>query len=102
MATGFEKASLSQDAGMFKECLLAGLNHSKQDFFRRTPIFGLRCCHQSSKDELVSVLRAFIDGGADIDHVDSFGNTLLLMTETDNLGVALVEVGARIDYDWGI
>ena len=77
-----------------------GLDPSAQDFFSRTAVFGLRFCLDASVDEFVDVLREFKDAGANIDHVDMFGNNLLLMTEVDNLGVALVEVGARISYDW--
>jgi len=85
---------------LFKKCLKIGLDPSAQDFFSRTAVFGLRFCLDASVDEFVDVLREFKDAGANIDHVDMFGNTLLLMTEVDNLGVALVEVGARISYDW--
>ncbi|CAM9103620.1 unnamed protein product [Ectocarpus sp. 12 AP-2014] len=77
-----------------------GKNHSSTYFFNRTPIFGLRHCTNASVGDFVDVLRAFIDAGANNDHVDIFGNTLLLMSELDNLGAALVEVGACISYDW--
>lgn len=100
MNTSFVKAHILQSIPLFKECLSIGLDHSKQDFFDRTAIFGLRFCRDASVDEFVDVLRAFKAAGANIDHVDMFGNTLLLMTEVDNLGVALVKVGARISYDW--
>ncbi|CAN0248848.1 unnamed protein product [Ectocarpus sp. 6 AP-2014] len=100
MNTAFQKAGFLQSIPLFKRCLRIGFDHSKQDFFNRTPIFGLRLCRDASVKEFVDVLRAFKAAGADIDHVDMFGNTLLLMTEVDNLGVALVKVGARISYDW--
>ncbi|CAM9100551.1 unnamed protein product [Sphacelaria rigidula] len=57
-------------------------------------MFGLRFCYNASVDDFVNVLCAFIDAGADINHVDTFGNTLLLRSEVNNLGVALVHVGA--------
>ena len=77
-----------------------GYDHSKQDFFNRTAIFGLRYCSDASVEDFVDVLRVFIDAGADINHVDIFGNTLLLLSEVDNLGAALVYVGACITYEW--
>lgn len=100
MATaGFEKAAFLQNIGMFHKCLENGVDPSTVDFFRRTPLFGLRYCSDASVADFLGILRAFIDAGADINHMDSFGNTLLLMSEVDNLGVALVELGARISYD---
>lgn len=83
----------------FKEYLQNGVDHTTQDSFGRTPMFGLRHCHSASVDEFVDVLRAFIDVGADINHVDSFGDTLLLMSRNDNLGTALVQLGAHISYE---
>lgn len=100
MPTAFERAALLRSIPLFKRCLSLGFDHSKQDFFNRTAMFGLRLCRDASVDEFVDVLRAFIDAGANIDHVDMFGNTLLLMSEVDNLGVALIGVGACISYDW--
>lgn len=99
MATGFDKASSMQSVHEFKECLKSGIDHATQDVFGRTPMFGLRYCYNASIDEFVDVLRAFIDAGADIDHVDYFGDTLLLMSRNDNLGVALVRAGASIRYE---
>lgn len=99
MATGFNKAAFLQSIPKFKECLENGVDHSTQDFFGRTPIFGLRHCHGASAKEFFDILRAFMHAGADINHTDSFGNTLLLMTKNDNLGTALVQVGATISYD---
>lgn len=100
MMTAFEKAAFMRSIPMFRICLQNGSDHSRLDFFDRTAIFGLRLCREASVDEFVDVLLQFIDAGANIDHVDMFGNTLLLTTEIDNLGVALVKVGARISYDW--
>lgn len=99
MATGFDKAVIEGNPEMFKVCISKGFDHSKLDFFTRTPMFGLRFCHYASVDAFVDVLRAFIDAGADINHLDTFGNTLLLLSEIDNLGVALVQVGADISYE---
>jgi len=99
MATAFEKAAFLQDISLFKKCLRKGYDHSEQDFFNRTAIFGLRQCYDASVEEFVDVLHAFIDAGADINHVDVFGNTVLLLSQVDNLGVALVEVGAWITYE---
>lgn len=98
---GFEKAMLLQNMPMFKKCLDMGHDHSEQDFFNRTPMFGLRYCSNASVEEFVDVLSAFLDAGADINHIDCFGNTLLLLSEIDNLGVALVQVGACVNYEWG-
>lgn len=100
MTTAFEKAAFLRSILLFKRCLQLGFDHSQLDFFNRTAIFGLRLCREGSVDEFTDVLSAFIDAGANIDHVDMFGNTLLLMTEIDNLGVALVKVGACISYEW--
>lgn len=100
MATGFYKASLLGDLDMFKECLSKGVDHATLDFFRRTPMFGLRFCSEASVEEFVDVLEKFVDAGADINHLDTFGDTLLLLSEIDNLGTALVQVGADISYDW--
>jgi hypothetical protein len=100
MTTGFDKAAFLGDIDMFKRCLAEGVDHSTLDHFRRTPVFGLRFCYNASVDAFVDVLRAFIDAGADIDHIDSFGNTLLLLMELDNLGAALVQVGTKISYEW--
>lgn len=99
MVTSFDTASLLQSTVRFKECLQNGVDHTAQDFFGRTPMFGLRHCYGASVDEFIDVLRAFIDVGADINHVDSFGDTLLLMSQNDNLGTALVQLGAHITYD---
>ncbi|CAM9092102.1 unnamed protein product [Ectocarpus sp. 12 AP-2014] len=95
----FDKAARFQNIDMFHQCVQAGIDLSSVDHFNRTPLFGLRFCILASLDEFRGILRAFIDAGADIDHMDSLGNTLLLMSEVDNLGVALVELGARISYD---
>lgn len=100
MSTAFEKAAFLQSIPLFKKCLGMGFHHSKQDFFNRTAIFGLRHCRDASKEDFLDVLRAFIDAGADINHIDFFGNTLLLLSEVDNLGAALVEIGAWITYEW--
>lgn len=100
MVTEFDLATFFQNATMFKACVEAGCDHSALDSFRRTPMFGLRHCSGASTKEFVAVLQAFIDAGADINHVDSFGNTLLLMCENDELGAALVQVGADISYDF--
>lgn len=100
MSIHFEKAAFLQSIPLFKECLRMGYDHSKQDFFNRTAIFGLRYCSDASVEDFVDVLRMFIDFGADINHVDIFGNTILLLSEVDNLGAALVYVGAWITYEW--
>lgn len=100
MDTGFGDAILYQDIGMMKNTILAGADLSQKDFFDRTPIFGLRWFDRLTKEEYVDVLHALINAGAEVNHIDFFGNTLLLMTENDTLGVALVEVGASIDYVW--
>lgn len=101
VVTGFDRATINGDVAGFLKCVRSGHNLGKVDFFRRTPIFGLRFCDRASVDEFVEVLHAFIDGGANIDHIDAFGNSLLVMAELDNLGVALVRVGARIRYTYG-
>lgn len=100
-STGFDKAAFSQDIGMFRRCLDAGHAHSTLDFFARTPLFKLRYCYDASVEEFIDAVGAFVEAGADINHVDAFGNSLLLTTEVDNLGVALVEAGAWISYDLG-
>lgn len=99
MLTGFEKASFLQSVTKFKECLEDGVDHSTQDLFGRTPMFGLRFCVEASVDDFVDVLHAFVRVGADINHIDSFGDTLLLVSQNDNLGAALVRVGANISYE---
>ena len=99
MVAGFQKAVLLQSIPVFRQCLDAGLDHSAEDAIGRTPLFGLRYCHGASTKDFVCILRAFIVAGADINHIDMLGNTLLLMTENDNLGTALVQVGAIISYD---
>ena len=100
MPTSFGDAVLSGDLSLFKSCLEAGVDHSSIDFFSRTPIFGLRYCRDASVNGFVDVIRMFMAAGADVNHVDVFGNTLLMMSEVDNLGVALVSVGAKTSYDW--
>ncbi len=86
---------------LFEECLRHGVyHHSTWDTFGRTPMFGLRHYLDASVDDFVVALSMFIQHGAEIDHIDAFGDTLLLMTENDNLGVALVRVGATTRYDW--
>lgn len=99
MLTGFEKASFLQSVTSFKQCLEDGIDHSTQDVFGRTPMFGLRFCVEASVDDFVDVLCAFTRVGADINHIDSFGDTLLLVSQNDNLGAALVRVGANISYE---
>lgn len=98
--TGFDDAVLYQDILMFKNVIEGGADVSAKDMFDCTPIFNLRSMERATKDEFVEVLRAFIDAGADVNSKDLFGNTLLLVAENDDLGVALVEVGAAIDYEW--
>lgn len=100
MSTSFGDAILAEDLSLFKSCLEAGLDHSSLDFFSRTPMFGIRYCRDASVDDYVEVLRMFMDAGADVNHVDVFGDTLLMLSEVDNLGVALVCVGAKTSYEW--
>jgi hypothetical protein len=69
----------------------------REDTNRRTPIFRLNNIGASAQ-EFERVIKLYKAVGGDLNHMDHQGNTVLMWTSDDALGVALVCAGARTYY----
>lgn len=73
------------------------MNVHSLDMNQRTPLFRLESFDASAED-FARVLEVYASAGGDFDHMDHQGNSMLMWTSNDALGVALVCAGASTYY----
>lgn len=73
------------------------LSVNAQDMYQRTSLFRLES-FEASPEDFLCVLELYEGIGGDLNHMDHQGNSLLMSTSNDTLGLALVSAGASTYY----